>query len=456
MNRKIYLSEKDMPCAWYNLIPDLPEPMAPPRNGKTGEPCDPKELLAIFPESLVQQEMSQEPWIEIPSEVKEIYRLWRPSPLHRAVNLEKLLKTPARIYFKNESVSPAGSHKPNTAIAQAYYNKKEGVTRLATETGAGQWGSALSLACNLFGLECMVYMVRVSFDQKPYRKMIMKVWGGEVVPSPSDRTEFGRKLLQENPSQPGSLGIAISEAIEDTITHPGTKYSLGSVLNHVCLHQTIVGLETKQQLALVDEKPDILIGCVGGGSNFAGFVFPFVKDKMDGKSSAEFIGVEPSACPTMTKGPYLYDYGDTSGMTPLLYMYTLGHDFTPPAIHTGGLRYHGIAPMLSILLKHKLMSAVSYTQNQVFDSAIKFARCEGIVPAPESAHAIHAAVVEAEKCRATGEEKCIAFNLSGHGFLDLSAYDSYLDGKLQDFAYPEKEMLESIERLKKLLNKINL
>jgi tryptophan synthase beta chain len=449
MDIKIQLSQKEIPNRWYNILPDLPEPLSPPMNPATGKPVEAKDLLAIFPESLVKQEVSPEPWIEIPGEIIDIYRMWRPTPLKRARFLEEFLKTPARIYYKDESVSPPGSHKPNTAIAQAYYNKKEGTKRLCTETGAGQWGSALSFACNILKLECVVYMVRVSYNQKPYRKILMKVWNGKVYPSPSDQTEYGRKLLSENSEHPGSLGIAISEAIEDTVTHKDTKYSLGSVLNHVLLHQTIIGLETAKQLKLVNEKPDIMIGCVGGGSNFAGLAFPFIKEKIKGKSETEFIGVEPKACPTMTKGECLYDFGDTSGMTPLLKMYTLGHDFIPAGIHAGGLRYHGLAPILSALIKKDIVKAVSYKQTDVFEAALIFARTEGILPAPETAHAIKAVIEEAKKCTGSKEEKCIVFNFSGHGYFDLSAYDSYLDGKMQDYEHPEEEIKKSLERLKK-------
>ncbi len=446
---KIFLSEKDLPEAWFNIIPRLPSPPAPPLNPKTGEPVKPDDLRPIFPQALIEQEMSQEPWIEIPEEVKEIYKLWRPTPLHRARNLEKALKTPARIYFKNESVSPPGSHKPNTAVAQAYYNKKEGIKRLATETGAGQWGSALSFACKLFGLECTVYMVKISYYQKPMRKSLMHIWGAEVYPSPTDRTEAGRRILKENPDTNGSLGIAISEAVEDAATHEDTNYALGSVLNHVLLHQTIIGLETKKQLELVEEKPDVLIGCVGGGSNFAGFAFPFIGDILEGKLSAEVIAVEPTSCPTLTKGVYQYDYGDTVGLTPLLLMHTLGHTFEPPGIHAGGLRYHGDAPLVCQLVKDKIIKPRAYPQTACFEAAVLFARTEGIIPAPETSHAIKAAVDEAIKCRETGEEKVIVFNFSGHGHFDLVAYDAYLEGKLEDYDYPEDKIKEALKLLPK-------
>lgn len=447
---KINLSEKEMPQAWYNILPDLPEQLSPPLDPRTGKPVEPQVLGAIFPEALLKQEMSSEQWIEIPQEVQAVYRMWRPTPLHRAVRLEKALNTPARIYFKNESVSPPGSHKPNTAVAQAYYNKKEGVKRLCTETGAGQWGSALAFACNLFGLECVVYMVKVSYQQKPYRRILMQTWNATIYPSPSEQTNYGRKLLQENPDNPGSLGIAISEAIEDTLSRKDSKYSLGSVLNHVLLHQTIVGLETKKQLELVGEKPDVLVGCVGGGSNFAGFVFPFVREKIKGKSDVDVIGVEPTACPTMTKGPYRYDFGDTSGMTPLLKMLTLGHDFIPPGIHAGGLRYHGLAPIISLLVDKKIIRAEAVPQTKAFEAAVVFARTEGFLPAPETSHAIRIVIDEAKKCAETQQTKCIVFNFSGHGHFDLSAYDAYLQGTLQDYEYPEEKIRQSLEKLPKL------
>ncbi|OGS38477.1 MAG: TrpB-like pyridoxal-phosphate dependent enzyme [Elusimicrobia bacterium RIFOXYD2_FULL_34_30] len=443
---KIVLSEKELPQKWYNIQADLPEPLAPPINPKTKQPIGPQDLAPIFPMELIKQEVSQERWIEIPDELLDIYKLWRPSPLHRAKRLEKYLKTPARIYFKNESVSPAGSHKPNTAIAQAYYNKKEGVKRLATETGAGQWGSALSLACNFFGLECTVYMVKVSYDQKPYRKFLMQTYGAKVFASPTNLTNSGRAVLKNDPNSPGSLGIAISEAVEDAATHDDTKYSLGSVLNHVILHQTIVGLETQKQLKIADEKPDILIGCVGGGSNFGGFTFPFIPEKIKGKD-IKIIAVEPTSCPTLTKGPFRYDHGDVAKFTPLMMMYTLGHSFIPPAIHAGGLRYHGAAPLVSLLLNKKIIEAVAYPQNPVFEAAVTFARTEGILPAPETAHAIKCAIDEAIKCREKKEEKCIVMNFSGHGHFDLSAYDKYISGQLEDYELPEEKIKEALSEL---------
>ncbi|AEH45148.1 pyridoxal-phosphate dependent TrpB-like enzyme [Thermodesulfatator indicus DSM 15286] len=444
---KILLSENELPEAWYNIIPRLPNPPAPPLNPQTKEPVKPEDLEPIFPKSLIEQEMSPEPWVEIPGAVREIYKLWRPTPLQRARNLEKALGTPARIYFKNESVSPPGSHKPNTAVAQAYYNKEAGIKRLATETGAGQWGSALSFACKLFGLECTVYMVKVSFEQKPFRKSLMHIWGAEVFPSPTNRTQAGRKILEENPDSTGSLGIAISEAVEDAATHEDTNYALGSVLNHVLLHQTVIGLETQKQLALAGEKPDILIGCVGGGSNFAGFTFPFIGDIIEGKLEAEVIAVEPTSCPTLTKGIYTYDFGDTAGLTPLLLMHTLGHSFEPPAIHAGGLRYHGDAPLVCQLVKDGYIKPRAYPQNPCFEAAVLFAQTEGIIPAPETSHAIKAAVDEALKCKETGEEKVIVFGFSGHGHFDLAAYDAYLEGKLEDYEYPEEKIKEALEAL---------
>jgi tryptophan synthase beta chain len=448
--KKIILSERELPTEWYNVLPDLPEQLPPPINPATGEPIKPEDLLPVFPMALIKQEVSQDRWIPIPDEVLEVYKLWRPTPLVRAYELEKYLNTPARIYYKNESVSPTGSHKPNTAVAQAYFNKIEGVKRLTTETGAGQWGSALAFACNIFGLKCRVYMVKVSYYQKPFRKSLMHIWGAEVFPSPTNLTNAGRKILAEDPDSPGSLGIAISEAIEDAVTNEDTKYSLGSVLNNVLLHQTIIGLETKKQLELINEKPDILIGCVGGGSNFGGFILPFVPEKLKGKSEVKFLAVEPTACPTLTKGLYLYDFGDTVGLTPLLKMYTLGHNFVPPKIHAGGLRYHGDAPILCYLVYKNLVEAVAYTQKAVFEAAIIFAKTEGILPAPETAHAIKAVIDEAIKCKETKEEKCIVFNFSGHGYFDINAYDQYLESKLEDVDYADEMIKKTLEEIKKL------
>jgi tryptophan synthase beta chain len=443
---RINLSESELPQAWYNVQPDLPRPLPPYLHPATGQPVGPQDLAAIFPMELIMQEVSQERHIAIPDEILRHYRLWRPTPLHRARRLEEALKTPARIYYKNESVSPAGSHKPNTAVPQAYYNKVAGLRRLATETGAGQWGSALSFACNLVGLECTVYMVKVSYHQKPYRRSLMQLWGAEVFPSPTDRTNAGRSILARTPDTSGSLGMAISEAVEDAATHDDTNYSLGSVLNHVMLHQTVIGLETKKQLALAGDSPDVLIGCVGGGSNFAGFAFPFVPDKLKGKD-LRIIAVEPAACPTLTRGAYAYDFGDTTGLTPLMLMYTLGHNFVPPGIHAGGLRYHGDSPLVCLLVHDKVIEARAYPQNPVFDAARLFTQTEGIIPAPETSHAIKAAVDEAVRCRETGKEECIVFNFSGHGYLDLAAFDAYLEGKLQDLEFPEEELRRALGEL---------
>src|SRR6516165_4866925 len=431
-HHKVMLDESEMPTAWYNVVPDLPSPPPPVLHPGTLQPVPPEALLAIFPENLIKQEMSPEPWVEIPEPVREVYALWRPTPLLRAVRFERALQTPAHIYYKYEGVSPAGSHTPNTAVAQAYYNKVAGTKRLATETGAGQWGASLAFACSQFGLECNIYMVKVSYQHKPYRRMLMHTWGATVHPSPSDQTEYGRKLMAEDPECPGSLGIAISEAIEDTVKHPNTKYSLGSVLNHVCLHQTVIGQEAIKQLELAGEEPDSIIACCGGGSNFAGLAFPFIHKKITEKKKYRIVGVEPSACPTLTKGELRYDFGDTAETTPLLMMYTLGHKFMPPTIHAGGLRYHGMSPMVSHALKLGLIEAQAYHQTKVFESATQFAQTEGIVPAPESAHAIAAVTEDAIQAREAGKKRVILFNLSGHGLLDLSAYETYLSGKLQD------------------------
>ncbi|MFZ2090025.1 MAG: TrpB-like pyridoxal phosphate-dependent enzyme [Desulfobaccales bacterium] len=448
-NYKIWLSESELPQEWYNIQPDLPSPFPPYLHPGTGQPLGPQDLAPIFPMGLIEQEMSQERFIAIPDDVLQMYRLWRPTPLHRARRLEKALNTPARIYYKNESVSPPGSHKPNTAVPQAYYNKVEGVRRLATETGAGQWGCALAFACNLIGLECTVYMVKVSYYQKPYRRSLMHIWGAEVFPSPTDRTNSGRSILARDPDTSGSLGMAISEAVEDAASHEDTKYSLGSVLNHVMLHQTIVGLETKKQLALAGETPDILIGCVGGGSNFAGFCFPFVPDKLKGRN-LRIIGVEPTACPTLTRGQYAYDFGDTAKLTPLIMMHTLGHSFVPPGIHAGGLRYHGDAPLLSLLVHDKVIEATAYPQNPVFEAALLFAKTEGIIPAPETSHAVRAAIDEAVRCRETNDPKCIVFNFSGHGHFDLAAYDAFLEGRLEDLEYPPEVLACALAELPKV------
>ncbi len=441
--KKIFLSENDMPKSWYNIVADLKTAPLPPLHPGTQQPLGPEDLAPLFPMALIEQEMSTEREIAIPEAVQEGLKLWRPSPLIRATALEKALKTPAKIYFKYEGVSPAGSHKPNTAIPQAYYNKQEGVKRLSTETGAGQWGSSLALAGQMFDLEVKVYMVKVSFIQKPYRRSMMKSWGAEIVPSPSTDTEFGRKVLAEDPDNTGSLGIAISEAIEDAVKRDDTKYALGSVLNHVLLHQTVIGLETKKQMEIAGDSPDIIIGCVGGGSNFAGLAFPYLRDKING-ADIDFRAIEPTACPTLTRGKFAYDFGDTAQMTPLVTMYTLGHTFMPPGIHAGGLRYHGMAPLISHVVREGLVDAYAYDQVEVFDAAALFARTEGIIPAPESAHAIKAAVNAAVEAREAGEEKVILFNLSGHGHFDMTAYDAYFDGKLQDYRPTDEDLQKGI------------
>lgn len=444
---KIILEEKELPAQWYNISADLPKPMLPPLHPGTKKPIGPDDLAPLFPMELIKQEVSQERWIDIPDEVLNIYRLWRPTSLFRARKLEQVLDTPAKIYYKYEGVSPAGSHKPNTAVAQVFYNKQEQVKRITTETGAGQWGSALSLACNFFGIECKVYMVKVSYHQKPFRRSMMMTWGASVVPSPSEDTAAGRKILEEDPDSPGSLGIAISEAVEDAAKNDDTKYSLGSVLNHVLLHQTIVGLEAKKQMEMAGDYPDLIIGCVGGGSNFAGLCFPFLSDKFNGQA-LRAIAVEPSSCPTLTRGPYAYDFGDTAETTPLIAMFTLGHTFIPPAIHAGGLRYHGMAPLISHLVKEGLMEAVAYNQLEVFEAAKLFARTEGIIPAPESAHAIKATIVEATKAKQEGEAKVILFNLSGHGHFDMAAYDAYFAGELKNYPLPEEEIEDTLGLIK--------
>ncbi|MFQ5827100.1 MAG: TrpB-like pyridoxal phosphate-dependent enzyme [Dehalococcoidia bacterium] len=446
---KIILGEEEMPTSWYNVQPDLPTPLPPPLHPGTGQPIGPDDLAPLFPMGLILQEVSQERYIEIPEEVQQIYRLWRPTPLIRAHRLEKALDTPARIYYKYEGVSPAGSHKPNTAVAQAYYNKQEGVKRITTETGAGQWGSALALGCQYFGIELKVYMVRVSYGQKPYRRILMETWGAKVVPSPSQDTNAGRTIAAQEPDHPGSLGIAISEAVEDAATRDDTKYSLGSVLNHVLLHQTVVGLEAKKQMEKVDVYPDIIVGCIGGGSNFAGMFLPFVPDKLKGKK-VRIVCVEPEACPSLTKGLYAYDFGDTAELTPLIRMFTLGHTFVPPRIHAGGLRYHGMAPIICHLFEQKIVEAVAVHQNPVFESAVLFARTEGILPAPEPSHAIRVVVDEALRCKQSGEAKTILLALSGHGHFDLAAYDEYLTGRLADYEYPKAMVEEALAHLPKV------
>lgn len=445
--RKIFLAEKEMPRQWYNIIADLPKPMLPSLHPGTKQPLAPEDLSPLFPMELIKQEASQERWIDIPEEVFDMYRLWRPSPLFRARKLEQALDTPAKIYYKYEGVSPAGSHKSNTAVAQAYYNKQEGVTRITTETGAGQWGSALSLACHLFGIECKIYMVNISYQQKPYRRSMMRTWGATVVASPSDQTASGRKIREQFPDSPGSLGIAISEAVEEAASRSDTKYSLGSVLNHVLLHQTIIGLETKKQMEIAGDYPDVVIGCVGGGSNFAGLAFPFLQEKFAGRS-LRAIAVEPTACPTLTRGLFSYDFGDTAGTTPLMPMYTLGHTFIPSGIHAGGLRYHGMSPIISHLYREHLIEAKAYPQTPVFESAQLFSRTEGIIPAPESAHAILAAIDEAKQAKEEGVSRTILFNLSGHGHFDMSAYDAFLNGKLEDYALPQEEIVKAETVLK--------
>ncbi|HKT13506.1 MAG TPA: TrpB-like pyridoxal phosphate-dependent enzyme [Terriglobia bacterium] len=443
------LSERDIPKTWYNIIPDLPAPLAPPLHPGTGAPAGPQDLAPIFPMALIEQEVSAAPSIAIPEPVIYVLRQWRPTPLYRAHRLEKALGTPARIFYKYEGVSPAGSHKTNTSVAQAYYNKAAGIKRLSTETGAGQWGSALSYACDIFGIECMVYMVKCSFYQKPHRRTIMQCWGANCVPSPSERTSAGRKILAADPDCPGSLGIAISEAIEDAAGRRDTNYSLGSVLNHVLLHQTIIGQEAIAQLKLANAFPDIVIGCCGGGSNFGGLAFPFVPLKAGGKD-IRLVAVEPAACPTMTRGVYAYDFGDKSGMTPLLKMETLGHDFIPPGIHAGGLRYHGMSPLISLLHREGVVEAVSYPQLQCFEAAVTFARAEGIVVAPETSHAVCSTIDEALKAKEEGKEKTILFNLSGHGFFDMAAYEKYFAGELTDYEYPEEKVQEALAQLPKV------
>ncbi len=425
------LTVDEMPRKWYNILPDLPEPLAPPLNPGTKEPISPKDLEVIFPKALIAQEMCTDNYVDIPDEVLQAYMLAnRPSPLQRAIRLEKALNTPAKIYFKREDLSPAGSHKTNTSFAQAYYNMKEGVEKISTETGAGQWGTALSIACGYFGLGCQVFMVRASYDQKPYRREMMRVYGATVNPSPSNLTDFGKKMLAKDPKHPGSLGIAISEAMEVAVKDKRTNYSLGSVLNHVMLHQTIIGEETMLQFKKLDEVPDYLVGCVGGGSNFAGFTFPFIGEKKRKKTKTEFIAVEPKSVPSLTAGKFEYDFGDTAGMTPLLLMYTLGHEFVPSPIHAGGLRYHGAAPTVSQLVNKKVVKPVAYDQKEVYEAAVTFARAEGIIPAPETSHAIKATIDLALEAKKKNEKKVIAMNFSGHGLLDLGGYQQYLDGKI--------------------------
>jgi tryptophan synthase beta chain len=449
MSVKVFLNESEMPKQWYNLAADLPHPPQPPL-GPDGNPISPDMLAPVFPMNLIEQEVTTDRWVDIPDGVLEILYRWRPTPLHRAVHLEKALGTPAKIYYKNESVSPAGSHKPNTAVAQAWYNKEFGINKLTTETGAGQWGSALAFACSLLDMECKVFMVRISFDQKPMRKAMMETWGAECIPSPSPETQAGRDILARDPDTPGSLGIAISEAVEAAVTDEtgGTRYSLGSVLNHVMLHQTIIGQEAKKQLEKIGEKKvDVVIGCAGGGSNFAGMAFPFIADKING-ADMEIIPVEPESCPTMTRADYVYDHGDTAKMTPLLPMHSLGHDFIPPPIHAGGLRYHGMSPLVSQAIMEGLISPRAIHQLECYRAAVLFARTEGIIIAPETSHAVAAAIQEAEKAKQEGKEKTIVFNLSGHGLLDLTGYQSYFQGELEDHSLPEEVITASREKLK--------
>ncbi|MGD0573100.1 MAG: TrpB-like pyridoxal phosphate-dependent enzyme [Sedimentisphaerales bacterium] len=449
MEVKIHLKEKDIPRKWYNLAADLPTPLLPPL-GPDGKPIGPEMLAPVFPMNLIEQEVSTKRWIDIPEEILDILYRWRPAPLRRAVYLERFLKTPARIYYKDESTSPPGSHKPNTAVPQAWYNKQFGIKRLITETGAGQWGSALAFACQLIGLECKVFMVRISFDQKPFRKLMMQVWGANCVASPSNETNAGRKILAEMPNTPGSLGIAISEAVEQTVTDKSgkTRYSLGSVLNHVLLHQTIIGLEAKEQLKTAGEKKvDIVIGCAGGGSNFAGLSFPFVTDKING-ANIKIMPIEPSSCPSLTRGPFSYDFGDTAGTTPLLAMFTIGHTFIPAPIHAGGLRYHGMAPLVSQAAVEGLLEPKAYPQTKCYQAALTWAKTEGFICAPETSHAIAATIDEAIKAKEEGKEKVILFSYSGHGLMDLSGYDAFMSGKLTDYELPEEDLKKFTAPLK--------
>jgi tryptophan synthase beta chain len=443
---KILLDEREMPTRWYNINADLPFPPSPPLHPGTRQPIGPADLAPLFPMELIKQEVSTDRFIDIPEPVQDVYRLWRPTPLLRARRLEQALNTTARIYYKYEGVSPAGSHKPNTAVAQAFYNKAEGTKRLSTETGAGQWGSALAFAAKVFDLECMIYMVRVSYEQKPYRKSMMHVWGAEVVPSPSPLTAVGRRIREQDPDSTGSLGIAISEAVEDAASREDTKYSLGSVLNHVLMHQTIIGEEAVLQMERAGAMPDLVVGCVGGGSNYSGLALPFVRQRLKG-AKIRFLAVEPEACPSITKGKYTYDFGDTGEMTPLVKMHTLGHTFVPASIHAGGLRYHGMAPLVSGLVDHGIIEAVAYPQKAVFEAAVQFARTEGTIPAPESAHAIRAVIDEAERAREAGESPTILFNLSGHGLLDLGAYDAYFAGTLEDVPLSDGRIQELVAAL---------
>lgn len=445
---KFILDESKLPKAWYNINADMPVPPQPVLHPGTKEPVTPDFLSVLFPMSLIMQEISAERWIEIPEPVREVYKLWRPTPLFRARRLEQALDSPAHIYYKYEGVSPVGSHKPNTAVAQAFYNKEAGTKALTTETGAGQWGSALAMACNFFDLDLEVYMVKVSYQQKPYRRVLMETYGAEVFASPTGRTQYGRSVLEADPDSPGSLGIAISEAVEVAATSGGAKkYSLGSVLNHVLMHQSVIGLETLEQMEMAGEYPDIVVGCAGGGSNFAGFAYPFLHQNFSNGKQTQVIAVEPSSCPTLTRGRYAFDYGDTAAMAPIVKMYTLGHTFVPPGIHAGGLRYHGMAPSVSALVEHGDVEARAVHQLATFDAAVRFARAEGILPAPETAHAIRVVIDEALQCKESGQKKVIAFNLSGHGHFDMGAFDAYFKGELEDFEYPEEAVAEAMAEL---------
>ena len=446
-SNKFLLAEKALPESWYNLVPDLPFELEPPLNPATREPVGPEAFAPIFPQEIIRQEVTKDPYVPIPEEVREIYSLWRPTPLFRARRLERFLDTPAHIYYKYEGGSPAGSHKPNTAVPQAFYNKQEGVRRLTTETGAGQWGSSLAFACRQMDLECTVYMVRVSYGQKPYRRIMMETYGAAVHPSPTHLTQAGRNILEDDPDSPGSLGIAISEAVEDAATHVDAKYSLGSVLNHVLLHQTVIGQEALEQMELTGEYPDVVVGCVGGGSNFGGIAFPFIRENLRGGRDTKILAVEPASCPTLTKGRYVYDFGDTAGTTPMMKMYTLGHTFVPSGIHAGGLRYHGDSPIVSALVHEGLVEARAYAQNPTFEAGVLFARTEGIIPAPEVTHAIKATVDLALEAKEAGEERVILFNLCGHGHFDLSAYEQYLAGELVDLEYSEEDIDRAVARI---------
>lgn len=449
-NRKIFLNESEKPTHWYNIVADMPNKPKPPLNPGTKQPAGPEDLAPIFPMGLIQQEVASERYIEIPDEVQHIYNIWRPSPLYRAYGLEKALDAPVKIYYKNESVSPSGSHKPNTAVAQAYYNKQEGVKKMITETGAGQWGTALSFACQQFGLDCEVYMVRISYDQKPYRKIMMNTFGADVYASPSERTQAGQNILKDDPKSPGSLGIAISEAIEMAVKDENHKYSLGSVLNHVLLHQTIIGQEAEKQMEIAGDYPDIIIAPLGGGSNFAGISFPFIRRNISEGKKTRCIAVEPVSCPKLTQGEFLYDHGDTAGYTPLLLMYTLGHNFRPAAIHAGGLRYHGASVLCSQLLKDKLIEAVALQQLECFEAGVTFARSEGIIPAPEASHAIAQVIKEANQAKKEGKKKTILFNMCGHGFVDMKAYEDYFSGYLKDHTLSPDDLKSALEEIRSL------